>query len=803
MNVSLKPIYEWFKQKKWQPWEFQKKAWEESLAGKSGLICVPTGSGKTYAAYLGPLAAIQKEQKKGLQILYITPLRSLTRNIEKALKLPIEEMGFPITVESRTGDTSSYLKSRQKKKVPQVMLTTPESLSILQSDPEHKTFFSQLRYIIVDEWHELMGTKRGVLLELGLAHLRSFLPQLSVWGLSATLGNLKQAATVLIGNEATLIEEKLTRPVILESILPSSVMKMPWSGYSGLALLKNVVVNLDPQKTTLIFTNTRSQAERWYQAVVSAKSEWEPITAIHHGSIDKKQRIKVEEGVKDGSLHIVVCTSSLDLGVDFPLVNQVIQIGSCKSLARLIQRAGRASHQPMQPCHIQIVPSHALEIVEILALQELLQTQAIEKRIPLTNCYDVLFQHLVTLAIGGGFAKEAAFEEAKQTHAFSSLSVSMFEDILEHLVNGGSLEAYPDFHKLVIEEGVYTVKDRSIALRHRMNIGTIRSDTHVHLELLSGKSVGSIEEHFLASLKPRESFSFGGKVYELVQLNNLSATIRRSRSKEARAPIWLGSKLPFSPSLASAVRDIFQHFSATPLHHKQEEKLFEEICQLQKKISALPKQGECLIEVARTKEGWHYFFYPFEGSLIHEVLATLVAYRLTASFRATVYTATTDYGFELISSKRFTIDEEIVKKAFSLENLMQDLDNSLNINELAKTQFRDIARIGGLIFPGYPTKKKTHRQLQMSSSLLFDIFLKYEPNHLLLKQAFAEVMQEHFQIESLKTTLERLAHSKIVIREMKTLSPLALPLFASALSGQISSESIRERILQMTLDWKT
>lgn len=801
MNQMLQPIYQWFKAKKWQPWKFQEEAWQQILAGKNGLISVPTGAGKTYAAYLGPLAEIHNSEEDGLQLLYITPLRSLTRDIEHALKLPIEDLGWKIKVESRTGDTSFHQKMKQKKKIPHILLTTPESLSILQADPTHKDFFKNLKYVIVDEWHELMGTKRGVLLTLSLAHLRPFLPRLKVWGMSATIANLEEAAHIIGGKEAVIIKAAIERPVIMDSVLPAHAKSMPWAGFSGLPLLDYVLPHLDDCTSTLVFTNTRSQAERWFQALVLAKPEWQKKIGLHHSSIDKKERIKVEEGIKDGSYSIVVCTSSLDLGVDFPLVKRVIQIGSCKSVARLIQRAGRSSHQPMTPCHIILVPTHALEIVEILALRQALEKNAIETRAPLKMCYDVLFQHLVTLAIGGGFQKEQAYKEAATSYAFADLTRKEFDDILQHLVHGGSLEAYPDFHKLVEEDGLYHVKDRSISLRHRMNIGTITSDTHVTLQLLRGKPIGSIEESFLASLKPKESFSFGGKVYELVQLANLTAIVRLSRSKDVRAPIWQGSRLPFSPSLADAVRGIIHQFSLPHTDLTKEERLFEEICTIQNKYSLLPSIGQCLVEITKTKEGWHHFFYPFEGSIAHEALASLLSYRLAKDIKTTIYTATTDYGFELLSSKKLDFDASKIKEAFSLENLEEDLSSSVNVTELAKARFRDIARIGGFIFSGYPSKKKSQRQLQMSSSLLFDIFLKYEPDHLLLKQAFAEVMQENFQMERLTQALKRLSQSEIILKETKVLTPLAVPLYASSLSGQLSSESLKERVLAMTQNW--
>ena len=798
----LEPIYRWFQSRQWTPWPFQQDAWKKALEGKSGLISVPTGAGKTYAAYLGPLADIHNQQKEGLQILYLTPLRALTRDIEQALLLPIQELGWNISVESRTGDTQSSQKMRQKKKSPHVMLTTPESLSILQSDPEHRSFFSQLQYVIVDEWHELCGTKRGVLLELSLAHLRSFLPHLRTWVLSATLGNLDEVARACLGSYPyELIRTDLQRPVIVDSVLPPSLHHMPWAGFLGLQMLPYLISLLDPVISTMIFTNTRSQAEKWYQALCNAKPEWKDKMALHHSSIDKDERHRAENGIKDGSLSFIVCTSSLDLGVDFPNVERVVQIGSCKSIARLIQRAGRASHVPMKPCHIYMVPSHALEVAEIVAVKEALKEHVVESRTPLKMCYDVLFQHLTTLAIGGGFERQAAFSEVRSTHAFTDLDEGTFENVLDHLMYGGkSLTAYPDYQKIVLEENRYIIKDRTIARRHKMNIGTITSDTSVQLKLLRGKTIGHVEEQFVSKLQKGEAFSFGGKVYELVLMANLSAVVRLSKKKEWTAPIWLGSRLPLSPSLASFVRATLEK---TEPPRNREEQLLKEICSLQQKFSTLPKSNQCLIECAKTREGWHLFFYPFEGRLVHDALAMLVSYRLSQTYSGNFLMSATDYGFELFSYKKIELDPSLAKKLFSLENLKRDLQASHNIPELAKTRFRDIARIGGLVFQGFPSHRKTDRQIQASSGILFDVFLKYEPSHLLLQQAFEEVSHDYFQIERLETLLRRLSQVEFIIREVDRLTPLALPLFATTMWGKISPEDLAERLHQMEAKWET
>lgn len=784
----MAPIEAWFESKGWTPWPFQKAAWEKARQGKSGLISVPTGAGKTYAAYLGPLMDVSERGEAGLQILYITPLRALARDIEKALHLPVEELELHLDVEARTGDTPSSRKARQKKKQPHILLTTPESLSILQADSNHRQFFAKLKYVIIDEWHELCGTKRGLLLELSLSHLRSFLPHLSVWVLSATLGNLKEAAHALLPDNCELIQAELPRPVIVHPILPKSLHDIPWAGFMGIQLLPELLKVLDPSKPTLLFTNTRSQAERWFQALADARPEWKGRMAMHHGSIDKKARHAAEDGIKNGHLSFIVATSSLDLGVDFPSVQKVVQIGSCKGIARLIQRAGRASHQPMQPCHIYMVPSHALEIAEILAVQDALKEKVIEQRVPLKQCADVLLQHLTTLAVGGGFEPETTFQTIAKTHAYQGMSRALFERVLGHLAKGGSsLGAYPEYQKIVYEDPLYQVKDRSIALRHKMNIGTITSDASIQLIHLRGKAIGSVEEQFIAKLKPGEAFTFGGKKYELVHVANLTATVRLSRQQEAVAPVWLGSTLPISPSLAFFVRRELAKGTEV-------EGLFKEICRIQAAVSKIPQQDEFLIETCKKREGWHAFFYPFEGKIVHEALATLIAFRLSREVGVNLLIAATDYGFELFSHKMIDWEEIDFKLLFSPEHLLEDLQLSHNVDELAKSRFREIARIGGLIFPGYPGSKKKERQIQVSSSILFEVFKQYEPEHLLYQQAYQEVYRDYFQIEHMLPIMKRIYNSHFLYQPIKRLTPLSVPLYASAMWGKIPPEELAEKI---------
>jgi ATP-dependent helicase Lhr and Lhr-like helicase len=797
---KLSFIQNWFTHKKWVPLPFQMEAWKLIFTGASGLISVPTGAGKTYAAYLGALANLHANPKKGIQILYITPLRALARDLEMALQQPINDLQLPYRVEMRTGDTSTSLRAKQVKNPPEILLTTPESLAILLSQIDAQEKFKKLQTVIIDEWHELLGSKRGVLLELNISRLKKWNTTLLIWGLTATIGNLQQAAEVCVGldRKPVLIKTEIERELLLETLLPPTIDKLPWAGQLGMKMLPFVLQKLSPAHSTLIFTNTRSQAERWHQAILDIKPEWKSITGLHHSSIDRKEREIIEEKLKFGILKFVICTSSLDLGVDFSPVEKVFQIGSPKSIARLLQRAGRSSHRPLTPSHLCIVPTHALEIVEIKAYRMALKEHLIEKRYPLKNCYDVLFQHLMTCAIGGGFKKRDLFEQIISTYAFQQLSYEEYESCLQFLMEGGSaLEAYPEYKKLILEDGIYHVIDKKLIQFHRMNIGTITSDPHIPVKMSNGKSLGIIEENFLSSLKPGDHFLFSGRVLELIQFRDLTAYVRISKGLPKTAAVWQGGRLPFSAPLGELLRRSFDSEEG----NYPEKKFLEEILDFQRKTSIIPHANELLIEVLKSREGWHLFVFPFEGRLIHQGLAYLIASMISRVNSSTFKMSSNDYGFELLTKDPF--DEEIINnKLFSFDNLEEEIPSLINIHELARSFFRDIARISGLIFQGYPGRHKTHRQIQVSSGLLYEVFNKYDPQNLLLKQAKKEVLQQQFDIERIRKVLERLSKSKKVITHPQRFSPFALPLFIEQMSGHLTTESIAERIEKIKKSWK-
>lgn len=795
-------ITSWFSAKGWKPLPFQLEAWQKIFAGSDGIISVPTGAGKTYAAYMAALAKLHFCKKSGLQILYITPLRALAQDLSHALEQPIVEMALPYRVEKRTGDTKASERIKQIKNPPEILLTTPESLAIMLCNSEANVRFGTVSMIIVDELHELMGSKRGSLLELNLARLKKITPKVQLWGITATIGNVEEAAKVCGGTDRApeLIVAKIPREVELETLLPNDVNSLPWAGKLGMRMLPYLVNKIDINSSTLIFTNTRSQAERWYQAIVELRPEWKSIIGLHHSSIDRKERECIEERLKKGELKCVVSTSSLDLGVDFSPVEQVFQIGSPKSVARLLQRAGRSSHRPMTACRLCIVPTHALEIAELKAYRLALKRQFIEKRHPLIRPYDVLIQHIMSSAVAGGFSKESLFDEIVTAYSYKNLSRDEFERCIVFLTTGGrALGAYPEYQKLVEDNNVYKIVDKKLITFHKLNIGTITSDISIPVKLGKGKVLGSVEESFLSNIKPGDHFLFGGRVLELIQLRDLTAYVRLSKKEPKHVAVWQGGRLPYSASLGQFIRESLDTNDKT-----YPESLFlEEILAIQRKLSHVPHRDEFLIERVKSREGWHLFFYPFEGKSTNEALGYIISSRLAKLNSVTFTISCNDYGVELLS--RDAVDIFAITNAlFTSEDtasLEKEIESLMNINELSRSAFREIARIAGLIFQGYPGKHKTHRQIQVSSSLLFEVFSKYDSENVLLKQAKNEIMHSKFDIDQLQRILDRLTRSRIVLRDMKRFTPFALPLFIERVSGQLTTETLSERVEKIKQSW--
>ncbi len=806
-------IHDWMTAFGRSPFAFQEQAWQAYRSGQSGLVNAPTGYGKTFSLFLAVVidwidrhpADWQTSTKNGLQLFWVTPLRALAKDLQRAMQEVCDEISLPWEVALRTGDVSAKEKARQKRQMPEVVLITPESLHLLLAQKGHSAVVKNLQAVVVDEWHELLGSKRGVQVELALNRLRGYVPALRVWGISATIGNLEEAAAVLLPlqPEIRLIRaSNLEKRIEVVSILPDTVERYPWAGQLGVKLLPKIIPILEASQTTLIFTNTRRQSELWYHALIDAYPEYAGLVALHHSSIDVETRQWVEEALHSGTLKAVICTSSLDLGIDFRPVETVIQVGSPKGVARFLQRAGRSGHSPGAVSRIYFLPTHSLELLESAALQEGIRTQTIEARTPLYNCYDVLLQYLVTLAVGEGFLPDQVFAEIKKTYAYQWLAQKDWEWCLQFITHGGaSLGAYAEFQKVVVDEedGRWKVKDKRTALRHRLHIGTIVSASTLRVRFLKGGFIGTVEETFIARLQPGDTFSLSGRVLEFVQLKNMEVYVRRSKAKDARVPSWSGGRLPMSGSLAGLLRHLYQVAANTP-DYSPEIKAIQPIFALQRTLSAVPGEHDLLIEAITTRDGYHLFVYPFEGRFVHEVLASLLAFRLSRLEPITFSIAMNDYGFELLSvEKPLKLPENTLdwQQLFSLDNLLPDLQQAINAAEMAKRTFRNIASIGGLVFQGFPGNYKSNSHLQASSQLFFGVFSEYEPDNLLLQQAYREVFDQQMEEVRLRHAMQRILRGSIIFRNCTRLTPLSFPIKVDGMRESLSSEKLEDRVRRM------
>jgi ATP-dependent Lhr-like helicase len=825
-------IQQWYKQKRWKQFPFQKEMESVYLSGYSGLLNAPTGSGKTFALFLPFLAdyinkypdTYTTQKNNGLLMLWITPLRALTNDIRKAMQEVCDELGIPWRIMTRTGDTSAAEKAALKKKLPEVLLTTPESLHLMLAQKEYPKVFQGLQVVVCDEWHELLGTKRGVQVELGLSklkvlgskfkaenkdHERHFQPltfnlQLKIWGISATIGNLEQAAEVLLGNnfppeQIKMVRADVDKKLVIQSIIPENIENYSWAGHIGVKLLPQVMEIVKKSKTTLIFTNTRSQAEIWYHAIIDNYPEYAGIMAMHHGSLDNELRNWVEHALHAEALKVVVCTSSLDLGVDFRPVDTVVQVGSPKGVARFMQRAGRSGHHPGAISKAYYVPTHSLELLEGAALKQAIKQGVFESRDPMLLTMDVLIQFMVTLAVSDGFMADELFKEVKSTFAFADLRRDEFNQLLDFITNGGkTLAQYDEFLKVEVENGLFKVNNRRVAMRHRLSIGTITSDLSIRVKWLSGGSLGTIEESFIAKLKPGNTFWFAGRSLEFIKVKDMTAYVKKSNATKGLIPSWNGGRMPLSSQLSAVFRDKLDEV-AHGIETDEEVIALKPLFDLQAELSHLPQSHEFLIESFKSREGHHLLFYPFEGRLVHEGMASLLAYRISKIKSASFSIAMNDYGFELLTDEDIPIEQALEDAAFfSIDNLIDDIQHSLNANEMARRKFRDIAHIGGLVFTGYPGQQVKNKHLQASTSLLFEVFNEYEPDNLLVRQAYNEALA--FQLEEfrLRAALQRIASQSIILKTIERPTPFAFPIMVDSLGRErLTTETMEERISKM------
>ena len=821
----------WFKQQHWKPFPFQKQSWKAFLQGKNGLLNAPTGSGKTYALWIPiVLNFIQNhpdyltKKHKGLVAIWITPLRSLSQEIKQAAERVAADICPHLTVGIRSGDTTTKERAAQRRSMPNLLVTTPESLQLLLASKGYGKTFKDCTAVVIDEWHELLGTKRGVQIELGLSRLKTIAKQLRIWGISATIGNLEQAREVLLGptseayQNSVMIRANIKKKIRVESIIPDKMETFPWRGHLGLHLIQYVVDIINNSKTSLLFTNTRSQCEIWFQKILSKYPEFAGEIAMHHGSINKETRLWVEDAIRNESLKAVVCTSSLDLGVDFAPVETIVQIGGPKGVARFLQRAGRSNHRPGEESVIYFLPTHAIELIEASALQIAVKQNAVEDREPYLNSFDVLVQYLTTLAVSDGFYPKNIYPEIKETFCYQGITEEQWDWILNFITIGSqSLQTYDEYKKVeVLEDGLFKVNNRSIAMRHRLQIGTIVSDAVLTVKFITGGFIGSIEEFFVSKLKPGDIFTFAGRTLELIRVKEMQVLVRLSKRKTQKVPTWMGSRMSLTSQMSQLLRE--EMYKASPSSSKGGElqvpsllgkgfrdgalspelKALSHIFKRQQRESIIPGPHQFLIETFKTREGHHALFYPFEGRFIHEAMGSLIAYRISLLSPISFSIAFNDYGFELLSDQPIDMQQVLDNNLFTTEYMHQDLEKSLNATEMARRKFRDIAVISGLVFTGYPNKLLKSKHLQSNSQLLFDVFRDFEPDNLLFQQSFIETFEHQLQEGRLRKALERIEEQEIIWKPCEDPTPFAFPIITDRFGREkLSSEKLEDRIRKM------
>ena len=829
-------ISEWLAAQGHAPFAFQEEAWQHIINGDSGLVNAPTGCGKTFSVFLGAIIQYINhhpkdylcKNKNGLQLLWITPLRALAKDIGRAMEEVVTGLGMQWKIGIRNGDTESAEREKQKRQMPEVLIITPESLHLLLAQKGYPNIFSTLNIIAVDEWHELLGSKRGVQVELAVSRIvglaaMSYEPlgtgeesspliahssQLSLWGISATIGNLEQAKEVLLaptGRKGIIVKANINKNIEIESIIPDEMEKYPWAGHLGIKLAHKIIPIINNSRTTLIFINTRGMSETWYQTLLNVCPDLAGAIALHHGSIERQLRTWVEEALHAGTLKAVVCTASLDLGVDFRPVETVIQVGSPKGVARFLQRAGRSGHQPDAISKIYFLPTHSLELVEAAALKEGIRENLIESREPMLLCFDVLTQYLCTLAVGDGFIPSIIFREIKATYCFADITEKEWNEILYFITQGGNaLQQYDEFKKVEIIDGIYRITGRRMAMRHRLHIGTIVSDAMLKVKFMSGGYIGVIEEYFISRLDPGTVFTLAGRNLELVMIKDMTVIVKKSNATKSIVPSWNGGRMPLSANLGKKLREKFNEAfgKVKGKGHKAEGRdpelvALQPLFDLQEKLSHVPRANELLIEQIETKDGFHLFVYPFEGRLVHEAMAAILAYRISKIIPITFSFAMNDYGFELLSDQPIPVDDSNVYELFTLHDLLADIQRSVNSTEMAKRKFRDIAVIGGLIFQGMPGEQTKARHLQSSASLLFNVFLEYDPHNVLLQQAYREVLDQQMEEARLRNMLERVQQSHIVITFPERLTPFCFPIKVDSMRENLSSEKLEDRVKRM------
>jgi len=789
MNQRLsEPLERWFAARGWTPRRHQLDMLTAARSGAHALLVAPTGAGKTLAGFLPTLSDLIENPTEGLHTLYVSPLKALAVDVRRNLLTPIEEMGLPIRVETRTGDTPSDRKARQRARPPQILLTTPESLSLLLSYPDSFLMFANLKTVIIDEVHAFATQKRGDILNLSLSRLQSINPGLRRVALSATVADVDAYRAWLapdgdIGAVTPVMGEAGADPHVA-ILIPEG--RIPWSGHSGKYAARQVMEEIERRATTLVFCNTRGLAELIFQELWSVNEATLPI-AIHHGSLSIEARRKVEAAMAAGKLRALVATASLDLGVDWGNVDCVIQMGAPKGSSRLLQRIGRANHRLDMASEAILIPGNRFEYLEARAALDAVESGERDADDFRPGSLDVLAQHVMGLACAAPFRAEELLAEVRSATPYSALTEEAFANVLHFIEGGGyALRAYDRFKRLTLgPDGLWRVSHPRFIQQHRLNAGIIVDQPALAVRFANGRKLGTVEEGFAATLSPGDCFFFSGTALEVVRMDSADLIVRAT-SKRARIPSWGGTRMAMSTRLADRVR----HFLAEPGQWSRFPDDVREWLEVQKYRSALPEPGQLLVETF-PHEGRHYLVcYSFEGWNAHQSLGMLLTRRMDAQGLMPMGFVSNDYALAVYGLKPITDPQSL----FSADILDHEFIEWVEQSSLLKRAFRDVAVIAGLIERQHPGKRKTGRQVTFSTDLIYEVLRKYQPDHLLLKAAWADARARMTDVGRLGDLIDRASATMLHV-DLDRVSPLAVPVLILIGREQVAQHEVEDALL--------
>ena len=760
----------WLKKKGWSLYDHQIETLSLIKKGFDVILHAPTGGGKTIGGFMPSIDDFINNNYKSQEFhtLYISPLKALTTDVKRNLLNPINDLKINIKVETRTSDTSTYNKAKQIKKPPNFLMTTPESFALLMARTDVINLFKNLKFVIIDELHTFFDSKRGHLLSLNVARLRSIKP-FQVIGLSATLKNTNLAKKYLSNNKNTKLVSTHSK-VVPEITILNSGNRIPWSGHSPRYALSEIYSEILKFKSSILFVNTRAQAEILFESLWAINNKNKKI-AIHHGSLEKELRKKVEKEIVEGHVECVVATSSLDLGLDWGNIDLVMQIGAPKGVARLVQRIGRANHTINTPSRAILVPTNCFEYVECIAAKECVELNFLEDEIYSEGSLDVLAQHIVGVAISQKFKKEDLYKQIKEAWPYRNLNIEDFEKTLSFVENGGySLQAYEEYSRLRRDGEYYEIRDKSLVTKYKMNIGTIVEAEMLRLRV-GNRYLGNIEEWFISGLSAGDTFIFGGKRLMFEKVIGNIAYAKITALEHQKIPSFKGGNLPLSTHLSKTVRKIFsKRLEAVDLPDS-----LKKWSELQTKFSSFPKENEFLVETFKRKNGKQEKYYmavhPFEGRNTHQTLGFLILRRIKKLGVQPFGFVANDYSILFSFSKEI----EDIDFLFSQDILIEDLYEWLEETPLIKRLFREIAIISGLIYKNLPGNQKTGKQVTFNTDLIYEVLRKHEPHHILLKITTENAKKDLVDLDRLSTFLFRIKN-KIKINKLNRASALAFSL---------------------------